>query len=135
MVFGLVCYAKQGQYGFMLPNIDFANETLILVTNVIGLVTIMIAAVLYNNIGVKVFYENVLRGYLKAPPLMSLKVRCMWTIAVCGYWIVAWLIGSAIPNLTTMVTLVGAACILQLTYTLPPVLLLGYWMQVDALMP
>lgn len=133
MLFGLVCYMHQGQYSSILPNIDFQNQTLILVTNVIGLVTTMVAAVLYGNIGVKVFYENVLREYFKAPLMLSIRGRWIWTATVCAYWAVAFIIGSAIPNITALVTLVGAACILQFTYTFPPALLLGYWMQRDAM--
>lgn len=41
-------------------------------------------------------------------------------------------IGSAIPNISSLSTLIGAACILQFTYTFPPLLLLGWWMQKDA---
>jgi fumarate reductase subunit C len=133
MLFGLVCYSKQGQYSSILPTIDYANQTLILVNNIIALTTTMVAAVLYGNIGVKVFYENVLRAYFKAPSIITIRGRWIWTFTVCAYWGLAWGIGSAIPNITALITLVGAACILQFTYTFPPVLLLGFWMQCDAI--
>lgn len=133
MMFGLVCYSRQGQYTYILPGINFANNTLILINNIIGLVTTMVAAVLYGNIGVKVFYENVLRAYCRAPSMFSNRGRFYWSATVTGYWVLAWVIGSAIPNLVALVTLVGAACILQFTYTFPPILLLGHWMQCDAM--
>lgn len=134
MLFGLVCYLKQGQYSSILPGLDFQNNQLILANNIIGLISTMVAAVLYGNIGVKVFYENVLRAYFKAPSMMtSNKGRLLWSISVTAYWVIAWVIGSAIPNLTALITLVGSAFILQFTYTFPPVLLLGYWMQRDAM--
>lgn len=133
MLFGLICYLKQGQYSSILPSLDFDNSKLILANNIIGLITTMVAAVLYGNIGVKVFYENVLRAYCKAPPMITTKGRWYWTATVICYWAIAWVIGEAIPNITALVTLVGAACILQFTYTFPPILLLGYWMQRDAI--
>lgn len=132
MLFGLICYAKQGQYSSILPGLDFTDKPLILANNAVGLITNIIAAVLYGNIGVKVFYENVLRACFKAPSLVSKNGRIFWACTVVGYWAVAWIVGSAIPNITALITLVGAACILHFTYTFPPILLLGYWVQVDA---
>lgn len=59
--------------------------------------------------------------------------RYWWTASVITYWAFAFVIASAIPNLAAMTTLVGAFCILQFTYTFPPILYLGYLMQVDAM--
>lgn len=78
------------------------------------------------------FYENVLREYFKAPSMLSSKGRYYWSATVIAYWALAWVIGSAIPSINALVTLVGAACILQFTYTFPPILALGFWMQIDA---
>lgn len=83
------------------------------VTNVVGLVSGMIAAVLYGNIGVKVIYINVLQEYFKAPDLGSGRGRWLWVVSVFFYWAFAFIVASAIPNLAAMGTLVGAFCILQ----------------------
>lgn len=133
MLFGLICYSRQGQYSSVLPNINFDNDALILVNNVISLATMMVGCILYGNIGVKLFYENVLRAYFKAPLLVSTKGRWLWTLTVCAYWALAWTIGSAVPNITALITIVGSAGFLQFTYTFPPILLLGHWMQIDAM--
>ncbi len=100
--------------------------------NIIALITTMVAAVLYGNIGVKVFYENVLRAYFKAPSMLTSKGRILFGTTVTAYWGLAWVIGVAIPSLSALVTLVGTLFILQFTYTFPPALCLGYWMQLDA---
>lgn len=88
---------------------------------------------MYSHIGCKVFYRNVLRGYFKAPSLSNARSTLYWSATVCGYWTVAWVIGSAIPNITDLNTVVGAACILQFTYTFPSALLVGHWVQRDAI--
>jgi hypothetical protein len=75
----------------------------------------------------------VLREYFHAPDFTSSKGRWYWSASVIVYWAVAWILGSAIPNITSLVTLIGAACILQFTYTFPPILLCAYWMQIDAM--
>lgn len=79
------------------------------------------------------FYRNILRGYFGAPSLSQAKSGLYWSATVCGYFAVAWVLGSAIPNITDLNTIVGATCILQFTYTFPPMLLVGHWVQKDAL--
>jgi hypothetical protein len=71
-------YAKQGQSVSFLPNLNFQNSMLALVTNIISLVSTGVATVLYANIGVKVFYHNVLRAYLRAPHLGSKRGALIW---------------------------------------------------------
>lgn len=117
----------------ILPSLNFDNTALQLVCNIIGLVSTGVATVLYANIGVKVFYHNVLRAYFKAPPITSKRGSFYWVFLVIGYWCICWVIGCAVPNISALVTLVGAACILQFTYTFPPLLLLGWWIQKDAI--
>ena len=103
------------------------------VQNVINLLTLVIAAVLYGNIGVKVFYQNVLRQYFKAPSMLTTRGRMIFSSTVFAYWGLAWVIAVAVPSIAALITLVGAMFILQFTYTFPPLLALGYWMQRDAM--
>jgi hypothetical protein len=51
------------------------------------------------------------------------------------YWGLAWIIAAAVPQISGMVAFVGAACILQFSYTFPPILLVGYNCQKDAMLP
>lgn len=51
------------------------------------------------------------------------------------YWTLAWIIGAAIPQISNLTSFVGAACILQFSYTFPPLLLVGFNVQNDAILP
>jgi hypothetical protein len=51
------------------------------------------------------------------------------------YWALAWVIAAAIPQISNLISFVGAACILQFSYTFPPILLVGYNCQKDAILP
>ncbi|GMK56337.1 hypothetical protein CspeluHIS016_0301770 [Cutaneotrichosporon spelunceum] len=133
MLFGMYVYSYQGQYTNILPTVNIDSVLFQGLTNILGLICVTIIAVMYSHIGAKVFYRNVMRGYFKAPSLTSSKSTLYWSAVVCGYWAVAWVIGSAVPNITDLNTVVGAACILQFTYTFPPALLVGHWVQRDAL--
>lgn len=133
MLFGLFVYSFQGQYTNILPTVNIDSILFQGLTNILGLICVTIIAVMYSHVGCKVFYRNVLRGYFKAPSLTAAKSTGYWSAVVCAYWAVAWVVGSAIPNITDLNTVVGAACILQFTYTFPSALLVGHWVQRDAL--
>jgi hypothetical protein len=51
------------------------------------------------------------------------------------YWLLAWVVTSSVPQITTWIVLVGAGCILQFTYTFPPFLMIGFKAQRDAILP
>lgn len=51
------------------------------------------------------------------------------------YWLLAWIVAAAIPQLSNLIVFVGAACILQFSYTFPPILMVAYNCQKDAMLP
>ena len=51
---------------------------------------------------------------------------------VLVYWALAFIVASAIPQVQTISGLVAAVCIMQFTYTFPPLFLLAFTMQIDA---
>ncbi|KAF8905255.1 transmembrane amino acid transporter protein-domain-containing protein [Gymnopilus junonius] len=133
LMYGCFVYAFQGQ--FTLPLAfqgvsKFAWQTL---GNVLALITGIIAAGLYGNIGIKVIYINIVEDWLHGPRLMSHKGRIIWTILVCIYWVLAFIVGSAIPQVQSITGLIAAVAIMQFTYSFPPLLRLGYDVITDAM--
>lgn len=63
---------------------------------------------------------------------MSRRGRIYWTLMVLVYWALAFIVGSAIPQVQTISGLVAAICIMQFTYTFPPLLWAGMQMRLDA---
>ena len=104
-------------------------------TNIMNLVTGLIAAALYGNIGMKVLYVEVLEEVFRFPPLTASRGKTLWAIMVPVYWAVAFIIGAAIPQFSYISGLVGALFILSFTYTLPALLALGFWIQKEAMLP
>ena len=84
----------------------------------------MSSTVLYNNIFVEFF---------KAPPLESKRGRYLWMSIVPVYWSVAYVIGASIPDFAGFTGIVAAVCILQFTYSFPPLLHIGYQIQKTAM--
>ncbi|EJD01782.1 uncharacterized protein FOMMEDRAFT_141050 [Fomitiporia mediterranea MF3/22] len=132
MLFGVFVYAFQGQFTLPLAFQGLSKFAWQTVGNVIALITGIIAAGLYGNIGIKVAYYHIVEQWFNGPPLISRKGRVVWTFMVILYWSLAFIVGSAIPQVQTISGLVAAVCIMQFTYTFPPLLLAAFEMQVDA---
>ena len=49
------------------------------------------------------------------------------------YWSIAFVIAAGIPDFTGLTSLVAAICILQFTYTFPPLLAVGYMVRKSAM--
>lgn len=80
LIMGMVVYSAQGQFTFNpayqgIPDSAYRFQTL---GNAISFITGVIAALLYGNIGIKVFYSSVLRDVFHFPPLDSRIGKWLW---------------------------------------------------------
>lgn len=69
------------------------------------------------------------------PELTTKKGKILWIIMIPIYWALAFVIGAVIPNFNALVGVVGAICIVQFTYSLPPFLYMGAKTMVNAIQP
>ena len=99
------------------------------VGNVLSLIAALIAAGLYGNIGIKVFYNNILMDIFGLPPLVTRRGKIFYAIIVPIWWIIAFIIAAAIPDYFGFVSIISASMLLNLTYTLPPLFAVGYDIQ------
>jgi hypothetical protein len=135
MFFGLFVYSYQGQYAYNPVMQGLSPYNWQTACNIMNLVTGLIAAALYGNIGIKVAYVEVFQELFKAPPLTSKRGKLLWVALVPAYWVIAWVVCAAIPQFSYISGLVGAVCILQFTYTFPAILAFGFQIQKDAMTP
>jgi hypothetical protein len=91
--------------------------------------------VLYFNIGMKTVYIEVFQELFHFPNIASRKGRLLWYALGPIYWVLAFIIAAAVPNLNGISGLVGALLILNFTYTFPALLYIGFRCQVDAALP
>jgi hypothetical protein len=49
------------------------------------------------------------------------------------YWSIAFVIGAAIPQIETIAGLVAAVCIMQFSYTFPPLFIVGFLVKRDGM--
>ncbi|PPR06113.1 hypothetical protein CVT24_004213 [Panaeolus cyanescens] len=133
LLYGCFVYAFQGQFTLPLAYQGVSKFAWQTVGNVISLITGIIAAGLYGNIGIKVVYINIIQKWMGGPPLLSTRGRMIWSILVFLYWSLAFVVGSAIPQVQTITGLIAAIAIMQFTYTFPPLLRLAYDVITDAM--
>ncbi|KAJ3561392.1 hypothetical protein NP233_g10219 [Leucocoprinus birnbaumii] len=125
ILYGSFIYAFQGQFSLPLAYQGVSKFSWQTVGNVLSLLSLTIATGLYGNIGTK--------DYLKGPPLMTRKGHFIWSGLVILYWSIAFVIGSAIPQVQTIIGLIASVAIMQFTYTFPPLLRFGYDVITDAM--
>lgn len=124
-----------GQYTVNPSYQGVSNYAWQTVGNMIGVLSALIAAGLYGNIGIKVLYNNILVEFLNSPPLTTKRGKIMWAVIVPIYWSLAFIVAASIPNFTGLTSLVASICILQFTYTFPPFLHLAYSIKKGAMLP
>ncbi|KAF2637634.1 hypothetical protein P280DRAFT_500390 [Massarina eburnea CBS 473.64] len=137
LIMGMVVYSTQGQFTYPLayqgiPSTAYAWQT---VGNALSLVSVMTAGVLYGNIGIKIIYASIFRDIFKFPPLDHKKGKIIWIALTPVYWSLAFVLAAAIPQIANLTAFIGAACILQFSYTFPPLLKVLYNIQKDAMLP
>ena len=98
----------------------------------ISLIAALIAAGLYGNIGIKVFYNNILMDIFSAPPLVTRRGKIFYAAIVPVWWSIAFIIAAAIPDYFGFVSIISASTLLNLTYSLPPLFAVGYDVQKNA---
>ncbi|KAG0650724.1 hypothetical protein D0Z07_2310 [Hyphodiscus hymeniophilus] len=135
VTFGVVVFKYQGQFAINPAMQGISTYTWQTVTNSVFLVSGLIAACLYGNISIKVLYQTIMIDLLNLPPLSSKKGKWIWVGLVPIYWSIAFLIGSAIPQVSNLSGLVASICVLQFSYTFPPLLQLGLNLQIDGMLP
>nr|CBX33324.1 oligopeptide transporter protein [uncultured eukaryote] len=134
LLYGLFIYSFQGQYTLPLAYQGVSKYSWQTVGNVLAMITGLIAAGLYGNIGIKVAYHNIVEGWFNGPPIMSKKGRYVWSVMVIVYWALAFVIGAAIPQIQTISGLIAAVCIMQFSYTFPPLFLFMFLVRRDTLL-
>ncbi|KAI1117738.1 transmembrane amino acid transporter protein-domain-containing protein [Nemania sp. NC0429] len=126
VVYGTFMYYYQGQYTFNPAYLGVSDYGWQTAGNTLTLLSGLIAAALYGNIGIKVFYNNVLVDIFKAPLITSKGGKIFYAAIVPIWWSIAFVIAAAIPAYVYFVSIISASCLLNLSYTIPPWLALGY---------
>ena len=130
--YGLFVYSFQGQFTLPVAFQGVSHYSWQTVSNILSLISGMIAGGLYGNIGLKIFYVNVIEDFFRGPPLLSGKGRVCWTTLVLVFWWVGFVIASAIPQIQTLSGMVGAVTNMQFTYSFPTGFAFLYLFQLDA---
>ncbi|KAH7311499.1 putative amino acid transporter [Stachybotrys elegans] len=126
MFYGLFMYGYQGQYTINPSYLGISKYSIQTAGNAFAMGSALIAAALYGNIGVKVLYNTILVEWFKAPNINSRGGKLIFAAMIPIYWAVAFVIAAGIPNFSGLTAVVSAFCILQFTYSFPPLLSVAF---------
>jgi len=65
----------------------------------------------------------------RAPGLTTIPGKIVWAFLIPVYWGIAFVLAAGIPNFAGLTSVVAAFCILQFTYTFPPLLSVAFWIK------
>lgn len=130
--YGLFVYSFQGQFTMPVAFQGVSRYSWQTVGNVLNLISTIIAGGLYGNIGLKIFYVNVVERFLKGPSLLTARGRLFWSALVLIFWGMGFIIGAAIPQVQTLSGMVGAVTNMQFTYSFPTGFTFLYLVRLDA---
>jgi len=135
LLFGVFVYSFWGQYS--ANNIVNVIRPYPLQTagNIFTLLTGLIAVFMYFNIGMKTIYLEVFQQGFGFPPITTRKGKIAWYCLGPVYWILAFLVAAAVPNIGGIVSFVGALFMINFTYSFPGMLYLGHTIQKAAVLP
>ena len=133
LIYGCYVYHFQGQYAYQISYQGVSVYAWQTVGNMLAVLSGLIAAGLYGNIGIKVLYNNVFMDFLRAPPLTTKAGKVLWVIIVPIYWSIAFIIAAAIPDYFGFVSIVSAVAVIQFSYSFPPILAVGYNIHLHAI--
>jgi len=132
LIYGCFVYYYQGQYSYQIAYMGLSIYRFQATCDMLAVVSGLIAAGLYGNIGIKVLYNNVFMEMFNAPPITTKKGRILFGLTVPVYWSIAFVVAAAIPDYFGFVSVIAAFCIIQFSYSFPPILHLAYTMQKNA---
>ena len=135
MFFGIFVYSYQGQFAYNPAMQGLSVYRYQTAANVLNVVSSLVAAALYGNIGFKVIYLEVLERVFGFPPLTVTRGKVYWSVMIPVYWALAFVVAAAIPQFSYVSGLIGAFFVLSFSYTLPALMALGLWVRKDAMTP
>ncbi|KAL2424198.1 hypothetical protein ABEF95_004082 [Exophiala dermatitidis] len=133
LIYGCYVYHFQGQYSFTISYMGLSVYGFQAACDMMAVLSGLIAAGLYGNIGIKVLYNQVFQEIFRAPPLTTKRGKYLFASIVPIYWSVAFVIAAAIPDYFGFVSVIASFCVVQFSYTFPPILHLAYAMQKNSM--
>ncbi|KAJ5185611.1 Amino acid transporter transmembrane [Penicillium cf. griseofulvum] len=130
---GCVVYYLQGQYSYSPSYQGISIYSWQTVGNMVSLLSALICAGLYGNIGVKIVYNNILMDIFGLPPLNTRVGKIVYASLVPVWWTIAFIIAAAVPDYFGFVSIISASMLLNLTYTIPPLFALAFDIQKNAI--
>ena len=135
MLYGLFLYSYQSNWVQQPSYLGIPGAGFQLAGNIVAMISAIIAAALYGNIGLKLVFNTILVEFFRAPALTSKSGKILWAFVIPVFWAICFIIAAAIPAFSGLTGVVAAFCIATFTYSAPPALAVAYMVRRDAALP
>ncbi|KAK3343387.1 transmembrane amino acid transporter [Lasiosphaeria hispida] len=133
VAFGLFVYSFQGQFALNPAMQGLSPYRWQTVANALSIGAYLVVGTLFANVGLKLFYIDILQEFFHFPDLTSVRGRVYWAVLTPTYWALAFVICATVPMFSFVSGFIGAAFILSFTFTFPALIALGYTIKRDAM--
>ncbi|BFZ58805.1 hypothetical protein PYCC9005_005870 [Savitreella phatthalungensis] len=135
LAYGLALYSLQGGYVQNPSYLGIPGQGFQTAGNVLAMISAIIAAALYGNIGLKTVYNSILVDVFRAPSLQTQRGKIFWAGLIPLFWAIAFVIAAGIPAFSGLTGVVAAFCIATFTYSAPPAMAILYMVRRDSVLP
>lgn len=133
VVYACVVYSGAGQYSLSIGYQIMHRGGALTFCNIASIITAVIAAAIYGNVGLKVSYINVVEDLCHGPSVYSRGGRLIWAVWAVIFWALAFIIGSAVPQINSLSGLISAIAICNFSYSFPFLFVLVWLCHSDAM--
>lgn len=133
VIYACVMYSGAGQYALSIGYQIMAEGGALTFCNIASIITAVVAAAVYANVGLKVSYVNIVEDICHGPAIYSRAGRVVWFIWGVVFWAVAFIIVSAVPQINSLSGLISAIAICNFSYSFPALFVLVWLIHADAM--
>uniref|UniRef100_A0A060TED3 ARAD1D06270p n=1 Tax=Blastobotrys adeninivorans TaxID=409370 RepID=A0A060TED3_BLAAD len=133
LMYGIFVYSYQGQFSINPANQGISLYKWQTAMNALILFTQFVSAAIYSNVALKVIYRVIIERLLHGPPMVSVRGRIVWSVSVVLYYILAFVVASAIPQFSNVTAFFAALFMLPFSYLFPPLMMASLRIRIDGL--
>lgn len=124
LIYGIVVYKFQGQFSINPANQGISLYKWQTAMNALIMFTQFVSAAIYSNVALKVIYRSIIERIFHGPPMITVKGRVIWSIAVVVYYCFGYIVASAIPQFSNVTGFFAAILMVPFSYLFPSLLTL-----------
>lgn len=119
LIYGNYIYSNQGQFSNSPAVFGVSNISAMKGLSFMTFITGFIQNIFYGHISCKIVYKNYMPMIIKTIKLESKRGLLLWTLTVFLVWVVIFVIGAGVPQVSAVSAFTSSLTMIPLTYVIP----------------